>query len=181
MRLRLFILLIFSIILSSCEKQDGKTQISLSSKTFSDTLYISELITKKPITKLNNDKNPIFIELEQPILSQIFTKDRENSFLTILAPHKKVNIWVKSDSTIITNDKGDSIVNYLQRNTLDYVNENSSFIFKTQNTDSIVTFLEDFGENRSKKIDQSKKQLSPEILDLLHFQNDARIYSFLFW
>ncbi len=53
--------------------------------------------------------------------------------------------------------------------------------FSTENIDSIPLLFEKFREQRENEINKHKDQFSSEIADILYFQNNARIYSFLFF
>jgi thiol-disulfide isomerase/thioredoxin len=67
------------------------------------------------------------------------------------------------------------------KSNLNFINNNSSFIFQTQNTDSIPILFEKFKIKRENEINKFKDQFNSDIANILYFQNDARIYSFLFW
>lgn len=177
-----YILLFVTLCLFYCckEKSNG-FDISLNSKIKLDTIYISELITKKPIAKVYESKETKTVKLDFPTVANIHSKNNNKEYLTILAQNKNLNISILPDSSLTTNNKSDSLINYLWKSNLKFIQENSSFLFTTQNTDSIPILFESFREKRENEINKFKDQFSPEITEILYFQNDARIYSFLFW
>ncbi|MCH4554124.1 TlpA family protein disulfide reductase [Aestuariibaculum lutulentum] len=181
MKSKYILLIAILCLLNGCKKQNAGLKIKLNSKDKLDTLYISELITKKPITKINKDDKTKTIQLDAPTIASIHTKNEDKSYLTILTQNRNLNISSKPDSSLTTNDKSDSLINYLWRSNLDFIQKNSSFIFTTKNTDSILNIFENFRQDREKEINKFKEQFSPEVTEILYFQNDARIYSFLFW
>lgn len=141
------------------------------------------MITKKHIAKLHNNNNnrTANTQLHRPKIANIRTDDGEGEYLAVLAPDKELNISIKPDSSLTTNDIGDSLVNYFWKSNMDFINKNSSFIFRTQNLDSIPLVFEKFAKERGSEINKFKNEISPQILGLLNFQNKARIYAFLFW
>ena len=176
-------ILLFAIfcLFYCCEEKSTGFDISLNSKIKLDTIYISELITEKPIAKIYENKETSFVQLDYPTVANIYSKTNERGYLTILAQDKNLNISVLSDSSITTNNKSDSLVNYLLKSNLKFIQDNSSFIFQTKNTDSIPVLLEKFRVKRENEINKFKDQFSSEIVEILYFQNNARIYAFLFW
>ena len=177
-----YILLFTTLCLfHSCKEKSTGFNISLNSEIELDTIYISELITRKPITKIYENKEIKNIPLDYPTVARIHTKKNDKIYLTILEQNKNLNISVLKDSTLTTNDKSDSLVNYLWKSNLKFIQENSSFIFTTQNTDSIPILFERFRVKRETEINKFKDQFSSKTLEVLDFQNDARIYSFLFF
>lgn len=177
-----YILLFAAVCMFYCckEKSTG-FEISLNSKIKLDTIYISELITKKPIANIYENKETRIDKLDYPTVAYIHSKNNDQEYLTILAQNKTLKISVLSDSSLTTNNKSDSLINYLWKSNLKFIQENSTFIFTTQNTDSIPILFERFRAKRENEINKFKDQFSSEILEILYFQNNARIYSFLFW
>ncbi|WP_248723303.1 TlpA disulfide reductase family protein [Seonamhaeicola sp. ML3] len=164
-----------------CKERNTGFNTSVNSEIELDTICISELITRKPIAKIYENKKIKKISLDYPIVASIHNKKNDKVYLTILERNKNLNISILKDSTIITNDRSDSLVNYLWKSNLKFIQENSSFIFTTQNTDSIPLLFEKFRVKRENEINKFKDQFSSKTLEVLHFQNNARIYSFLFW
>lgn len=175
------LILAIIVIFNSCKEGNTEFDMSLNSKTELDTIYISELITNKPVTKIYETNKTKTIPLNNPTVAVIHSKNNDKEYLTILAPNKDLNISILSDSSITTNDISDSLVNYLWQSNSKFISENSSFIFQKQNTDSIPILFEKFREKRENEINKFKDQFSPKTANILHFQNEARIYSFLFF
>lgn len=164
-----------------CKEKNTGFKININSNIKLDTIYISELITKKSIAKVYENKETKTVKLDHPTIANIHSKNNDKEYLTILAQNKNLKISVLSDSSLITNNKSDSLINYLWKSNLKFIQENSSFIFTTQNTDSIQILFESFRIKRENEINEFKDQINPETTKILYFQNDARIYSFLFW
>jgi thiol-disulfide isomerase/thioredoxin len=176
----ILILAICFLFYSFNENKKG-FEISLDSQIKLDTIYISELITKKPIAKIFNKNELKTVHLNYPTIANISNKKNDKEYLTILAPNKDLHISVLPDSSLTTNDKSDSLVNYLWKSNNQFIAQNSSFIFQTKKVDSIPVLFEKFRNKRENEINKHKDHFSPEIVDILYFQNNARVYSFLFW
>lgn len=164
-----------------CEEKSTGFNITLNSESELDTIYVSELITGTKVIQLNKKTDAKNIALNNPTVAEIYDKEKDNIYLTILAQDKDLNITIKPDSSITTNDKIDSLLNYLWKSNNQFISENSSFIFQTKNVDSIPILFEKFRIKRENEINKFIDQFSPEIADILYYQNDARIYSFLFY
>lgn len=170
----------FIIVLSvffSCNKNNKEIEIKLNSKNVHDTINVFELITNKLVTQLSKDSLTKKVELKIPIVAKILLK--EKIYLTILEPNKNLNITIRPDSSITTNKKSDSLLNYLWKSNNEFVSNNSSFIFNKKNTDSIPIIFNNFKKKRAAEI--NKYKLSPKISEILHFQNKARLDYFLFY
>ena len=170
-----------SCLLHSCKEKKGGFNISLNSKSTLDTIYVSELITGNQVIQLDKKTKEKKIQLNNPTVAEIYDKNKENIYLTILAKNKDLNISIKLDSSITTNDKSDSLVNYLWKSNNDFISKNNKLLFGSSNLDTIPILFEKFRKEREKEINKYKNKFSPEISDILYFQNDARIYSFLFY
>ncbi|WP_405604207.1 TlpA family protein disulfide reductase [Polaribacter sp. Asnod1-A03] len=164
-----------------CKEKITGFDISLNSKIKLDTIYISELITKKPIAKVYESKETKTVKLDFPTVASIHFKNNNRGYLTILAQNKNLNISILPDSSLTTNSKSDSLINYLWRSTIPFISENSKFIFNTKNIDSIPILFEKLRIKRENEIRKSEGQFSPEIAEILYFQNIARIYNYLFF
>lgn len=146
-----------------------------------DTIYMTELITEKDIAELPANSEIKNIALDYTTIADIHTKNNEKQYLTIWTPGKKLVISETPDAGITTNDTGDSLVNDLRKGTLNFIQRNSALIFNPEVKDSVPGVFEKFRKEREAVIDRFPEVLNPEVIVLLHFQNDARIYSFLFW
>ncbi|MCI2230248.1 TlpA family protein disulfide reductase [Polaribacter sp. MSW13] len=181
MKLKYLLILIPFFLFHSCKEENRGINVSLNSGNKNDTIYVSELITENKIIQLNKKKQRQNIHLNNSTVAEIYDKNKDNSYLTILVKNKDLNISIKPNSSITTNDKSDSLLNFLWKSNLSFISQNSSFIFLTKNIDSIPILFEKFRKQRANKITKSKKQITSDIADILYFQNDARIYSFLFY
>jgi len=137
-------------------------------------------MTEKPLAKIYKGSKTISIKLNNPTVASIHSKKKDNVYLTILAQNKNLNISFIPNSTLTTNDKSDSLLNYLWKSNSKFVQQNSSFLFATQKNDSIPILFENFRAQREKEINKYKDKFSSEITEILYYQNDARIYTFLF-
>jgi thiol-disulfide isomerase/thioredoxin len=176
----LLILAIFCLLCSCKEKQTG-FKISLNSKNDLDTIYVSELITAKQIVKIYKNEGIRNLEMNAPTVAELYTKNKHQPYLTILAKNKDLYITILNDSTLTTNDNSDALLNDLWKSNNEFISKNNTLLFGSNNTDTIPIVFENFRKQREIKINTFKEELSPRILDILHFQNDARIYSFLFY
>jgi thiol-disulfide isomerase/thioredoxin len=181
MKLKFLLLFASLCFLYSCTEKNTGFKITLNSKVELDTIYISELMTAKPIAKIYKNNEIKNVSLDQPTVASIHTKNNDKIYLTILEQNKDLKIAVLKDSTLTTNDSSDSLVNYLWKSNLKFIQDNNASIFKTKTTDSIPILFEKFRIKRENEINKFKDQFSSETLEILHFQNNARIYAFLFW
>ncbi|SHN06687.1 TlpA disulfide reductase family protein [Polaribacter sp. KT 15] len=181
MKLKPLILITILGLCYQCKEKSAGFTMSLSSATKLDTLYVSELITKKPIAKIYENNKVKNIALEYPTVASIHNKKKNIEYLTILEQHKNLDISILNDATLTTNNLSDSLINYLWKSNTKYIQENSSFLFTTQNTDTIPVMFEKFRVKRENEINKFKNKISSKSLEILYFQNNARIYSFLFW
>lgn len=154
---------------------DNATQI--------DTLYLSESITERSIATLALDQEGEgqSIEVAYPTTGLLQTKNREKTYLVTLTPGKRSTISIAADSTLQSDSKADSLLNYLWKSSNNFIAENGVFIFNTDQLDSILLLFENFRKDRKAIIDTHKTVLTTDELAILHYQNEARIYSFLFY
>lgn len=164
----------------SCKDGDMIT-VRLDPESTFDTIYMTELITEKDIAELPANSEIKNIPLDYTTIADIHTKNNEKQYLTIWTPGKELVISETPDAGITTNDTGDSLVNDLRRGTLNFIQRNSALIFNPEVKDSVPGVFENFRKEREAAIDRFREVLNSEVIALLHFQNDTRIYSFLFW
>ncbi|HEA19829.1 MAG TPA: TlpA family protein disulfide reductase [Pricia antarctica] len=169
------------LLLSCCAKKIGEVQINLDPNGRTDTIYVSELITENPVAELYPTSLTETAPINSPRVAKIYSKGEEFSYLIILAPDKDLNINIKPDSSLTTDSTSDSLVNYLWKSNLDFIDRNSALIFRSENMDSIPLIFEDFEEKREREINKFNDEFGPRVADLLSYQNQARIYAFLFW
>jgi thiol-disulfide isomerase/thioredoxin len=177
MRLKFIVFTSILGILFSCNKNNQEIEIKLNSNNVSGTINVSELITKKRIIQLSKDSLIKKIQLKDPIVAGIYLKER--TYLTILEPNKNLSISIRPDSSLTTNKKSDSVLNYLWKSHNKFISKNSSFIFNTKNTDSIRIIFENLKKKRESEI--NTYAFSSQVSEILHLQSDTYIYSFLFY
>jgi len=182
--MRYFIMLPLLALLFSCGSNDGAyLQVEENSSTI-DSLYLTELISKKLIAKINpRDQNSqIPLSVDSVSIGVIKKRgDRYNYHLTLLTPNTKTKLRVLSDSTYATNKLSDSLLNYISRSTNKFIGKHQPFILNTTDMDSIVDLFEVLRNKRKTVIEENKNRLSMEELELLHFQSEGRINGFLFF
>src|SRR5680860_1451738 len=100
------------IIILLCEKME-EIQINLDPNGRTDTIYVSELITENPVAELYPTSVTATARINSPRVAKIYSKGEKFSYLTILAPDKDLNIYIKPDSSLTTDSRSDSLVNYL--------------------------------------------------------------------
>lgn len=154
---------------------DNATQI--------DTLYLSESITERSITALALDEagEGESIEVSYPTTGLLQTKNGEKTYLMTLTPGKHSTISIAADSTLHSDSKADSLLNYLWKSSNNFIAENGVFIFNTDQLDSILLLFEGFRKDRQAIIDTHRASLTTDEWAILHYQNEARVYSFLFY
>ncbi|WP_299530119.1 TlpA disulfide reductase family protein [Ulvibacterium sp.] len=177
-----YLYLVFSILAISC--QDKKTiSIFLDSDLMhQDTVFLTEFTTDRILALIPLSSSKFNFEVPaNPTIGKIKFGDDKQRYLSILEGGTDLRISVKSDTTIVTNHVRDSLLTYLWRSNNAFFADHGNFIFKTQDLDSLRSLFEEFRINRREVIQGHKEQLNEEMEDLLHYQNDARIYSFLFF
>jgi len=182
--MKIIILLLIAGLLLSCETKNI-ISINVNSKnTQVDSVYILESITEKILFRLPvNGKVPerMHGEIDYPTTGSIQTKDGKHSCLTILYPNKELNITIEPDSSILTNNLGDSLLNYLWISNNEFIAQNANRIFTSNDTDSITKIFQDFETLRKLEIEKRSSKLSLDEKELLLYQNSSRIHSFLFY
>ncbi|MCC1483599.1 TlpA family protein disulfide reductase [Winogradskyella immobilis] len=172
-----FYIIISALLLFSACHTEVKPTISVKSKTDTvDSLFITNIITNELIYEFPVTEN-LNIETtnDSIFLASIHTRGNSISYLTIVHPEKNIEVTIQSDSTLITNSVGDSLVNYLWLSNVQFASNNIS-----THTDSILNKFDSFRLTRAQKINAFNSELLPEEHELLLYQNDAIIYSFLF-
>jgi thiol-disulfide isomerase/thioredoxin len=182
--MRIIIPFLFIVCLISCESRNTFLTNIDSKNSQIDSVYIVESITDKIISRLpvkEKSADRTRETIEYPTIGSIQTKDGKQSYLTILSSNKELNIIIESDSTILTSNLGDSILNYLMKSNNEFIGQNANFIFNSNDTDSIVKLFQDFEASRKLEIEKRSSKLSLEEKELLLYQNSARIHSFMFF
>lgn len=179
-----YVLFLGSLLgLMACQSQESiRLQVGKNATSI-DTLYLSESITERAISALA--LTPVegghSIETDYPTTGLLQTKNGEKTYLVTLTPGKKTAISIAADSTLQSDSKADSLLNYLWKSSNNFIAENGVFIFNTDQLDSILLLFDGFRKDRQAIIDTHKTSLVPAELAILHYQNEARVYSFLFY
>ena len=150
-----------------------EVQINLDPNGRTDTIYVLELITENPVAELYPTSLTSTAPINSPRVAKIYSQGEKFSYLAVLAPDKDLNISIKPDSTLTTDSRSDSLVNYLWKSNLDFIDRNSALIFRTENMDSIPLIFEDFEEKREREINKFDDEFGPRVADLLSYQNKA--------
>jgi thiol-disulfide isomerase/thioredoxin len=184
MKISTLVFLLVLCSLFSCESENS-VSIKVSARNSEvDSLYIIESITKKIVIRASlaiDSGEQVNGEIDYPTTGSIQTKDGKVSYLTILYPSRNINITVASDSTIFTNNLGDSLLNYLWKSNNEFIAQNAEFIFTSNDPDSIVALFKDFETFRKTQIENRSENLTIVEKEVLQYQNSARIHSFLFY
>ncbi len=105
----------------------------------------------------------------------------DKSYLVCLTPGRQIDVSIAADSSLTTRHIADSLLNYLWKSNNNFIVENGSTIFNPQKLSDILTLFESFQQERAALIHSHADRLTAEELALLAYQNEARIYSFLFY
>lgn len=148
-----------------------------------DSVYVIELITQRLISKIPCKGSDLVYkaEIDSATVAKILVKGKEQSYLTILSPNKNIHIQLSADSIPYTDSLGDSLLNYLWKSNNQFVGQNSKTIFTSQQPDAIIKIFDAFKLDRARIINSFSDRLSKTEKDILLYQNDARIHSFLFY
>ena len=111
------------ILLSACSKQEKFLVQKITNSSQIDSIFISELITEKVISKISLSTSNIGNEynLAYPTVGIIQTKDGKHEYLISLTNNKNFKISINSDSTISTNSLSDSLLNYLWKSNMLFI------------------------------------------------------------
>jgi thiol-disulfide isomerase/thioredoxin len=182
--MKYFTILPVLALLFACGSNDGTyLQVAENNSTI-DSLYLTELVTEKLIAKIDprEQDSQIPLLVDSVCIGVIKKRgDRYNYHLTVLTPNTKTKLKVLTDSTYATDKLSDSLLNYINRSTNKFIGEHQAFILNTPDVDSIVDLFEEFRNKRKAVIEENRNKLNKEELELLHFQNEARIHGFLFF
>lgn len=105
----------------------------------------------------------------------------DKSYLVCLTPGRQIDVTIAADSSLYTNHLADSLLNYLWKSNNNFIAENGSAIFNPQKLSDILALFERFQQERDQLIKSHADRLTVEEQALLAYQNEARIYSFLFY
>jgi len=88
-------------LLYCCKEKNNGFEIGFNSKIKLDTIYISELITKKPIAKIYESKKTKTVKLDFPTVANIHSINNNQEYLTILTQNKNLKISILPDSSLL--------------------------------------------------------------------------------
>ena len=169
------------LIFHSCVKNEKFTTITRDKAIKADTVYMSELINSTFEIKLPQSEPKQVLSIENPVVAKINISELEDAYLTILDPEKNTHIIINESGNLHTTTVADSLLNYLWHSNQQFILENQGFIFKTKDFDSIVNVFETFTEKRKSVLETYRSKIDPRTFNILEYQNQARVYSFLFY
>ncbi len=148
-----------------------------------DSLIITDLITERVLGRLavGEPGKPYALVLDSTTVAQISTPDGKTSLLTILYPQASKSLCLLPDSSIQSSSVADSLLNALPRSTNAFIAEQSGFVFSSPDPMELLVRFEEFRQERERVIEEEADKLRADEEAILRYQNDARIYSFLFY
>jgi thiol-disulfide isomerase/thioredoxin len=174
----LLFILLFSLL--GCDSKTGITVKIQSSVLANDTLYFKELYTDKPLAKiaLSEKMKEFDFNASSPTIGVISAKDETiGNYLFVLTPGETINICIDSLGIRTNDDLADSLLNYLWKSN----NEVVGRVFSLGSTNEVISLFDSLALRRKEIIASKKHMLTVQEFELLNFQNEARIYSFLFY
>lgn len=159
----------------------NKVEISLNTALLVDTLVVQDLITKQRIATFHADKTTHEAEVNEPFIAAAHLKKQPKHYLTFLEPGNPLQVSVTPDGQLNTNRLVDSLLNAVWQGTATFIAKQSSFLFSTNNNDSVVAVFEDFRLQRAASLAKFSEELSAPAMAMLNYQSDARVYAFLFF
>jgi thiol-disulfide isomerase/thioredoxin len=179
MRTFTILFLTLSAVMFSCTKSN-QTTVTIDRGDNSDTLFISEITTGKRLVRADPNMNVVTIEVDHLTIGTIESIGDGKNWMTILKPGSDKKVLIESNR-VFTTDQADSILNYLWHSNNETIAQNSGQIFGDAMPNEVKDIFELLIKDRSEVIDQSSKLFDEEIRNLLHYQNKARAYAFLFF
>ena len=173
-----FLLPVLTILtgIISCNSPEKSKIGVVAPQGFTGNVIITDITTEQIIAELSPGEALKEIALETPIAGSATLVGREDSYLLALLPGREINLSILPDSSIVSDSKSDSLLNYLWKSNNTFVREHQGDIFG--NSDVLLSAFDRFGESRDSLIDAS--DLTSEENAFLKFQNRARINGFLF-
>ena len=148
--------------LSACGTNDqAYLQIEINDSNI-DSLFITDIITGEILEGLDlrKEQTKYPLSVDSLKVGKIRTKDDVKSYLIIIGPNTKTSLKITSDSSIMTNSRADSLLNYLSSSTNKFIGQHQNYIFTTVNKDSIVDLFKDFEQERRQLIESNSLYLS---------------------
>lgn len=146
-------------------------------------LVLEESITERPLVTLPASEDAPRVDFEVPYYSSgvLRSKGTNKSYLICLTPGKKIELIIQPDSSFTTTSLADSLLNYLWKSNNNFIAENGPAIFNPQQLSDVLDLFRAFREDRETILQSHASRLTAQELSLLQYQNEARIYSFLFY
>lgn len=145
-------------------------------------LTLEEGLTNRPILEIDNKVGlATDFKVDYHATGILRSAHSDKSYLVCLTPGRQINVSIAEDSSLTTMHVADSLLNYLWKSNNNFIVENGSTIFNPQKLSDILTLFESFQQERAALIKSHADRLTGEELALLAYQNEARIYSFLFY
>lgn len=145
-------------------------------------LRLEEGLTSRPILDIDNKAGlATDFKVDYHTTGVLRTAHSDKSYLVCLTPGRQIDVTVVADSSLTTNYVADSLLNYLWKSNNNFIVENGSTIFNPQKLSDITSLFDGFRKERAALLQKHADQLSQDELGLLSYQNEARIYSFLFY
>jgi len=168
------------LLLLTCRPDQGGSITVESAIEGVDSLIITDAITERVLARVAVG-SPSPVGVDSMTVALLRAGLGKLARLAILQPHKGKAIRISADSTVRTGNVADSLLNYLQGSTNTFLSENGGFIFSSGEPEELLDLFENFRLQRKEAIERCADRLSVEEQALLHYQNDARIHSFLFY
>ncbi len=121
------------------------------------------------------------IPIAYPTVGILENPHSKNHYLIALTPQKNATITITKEHQLYSNNRCDSLLNYLQHSNNDFIAQQAPIIINTTNIDSIAKTFKQYKLHRDSIILTNKNNLSYSEQQLLLFQNKARLYAFLFY
>ncbi|WP_179213338.1 TlpA family protein disulfide reductase [Ekhidna lutea] len=173
------VFLFLPLLFTCCYEKINHVEV-VQNDTQIDSLFISEIITERKFQSISTlDAAPL--KVDSTIIATIKTSDGKGTYLTIIRPNRDLKITINKDSSLTTNHIADSLLNYLWHSQNAFLGKHSSYIFTSNDTDSLLSTYSTFGKQRASTIEQFSEVLTDENKTFLHYHNTARLNSFLLY
>lgn len=178
------IIFIFGILLLVSWTKEVNVKIKIESQSeIKDSIIIRDLITGGRIFTFSSDNEEIEFNLMEPTVVSIESMNNPQRFpqLGILYNGKITKLRVSPNNILTSNNVADSLLQYLFSSNNLFIQKNQNDIFGSNNAHMVFSLFSHFLNERDSVLDNHKNELTSIESGILHFQNHARIYSFLFY
>jgi len=168
----------------SCKTDNSVSVVLSSDQNGIDTLIIKEEFDGKDLVRFTfrNRLDTFFnFENDTPVIARISSVLTGKSSQIILYPSKDLNVSIRTSYGIKSHCIEDSLLSDLPQSTNKFLAENTAYIFGGGSLEFIIERAKEFMEDRRENLSEMTTQVPDGVLDLLHFQNKARVYSLLFY